>query len=199
MTERQFPLLSQHWFNSLVMYSCNNTEGFIRTNFSEAHDAFLRKEAQHRDTLNWERKLWTKLNKAEEAKAAASCSAQMAWDEKKRVEEEKLESTVLQLDATVIAAMTGDKLIEQINKHHWLAPKDTFIPNRTAVNKLWVGPWKALLQDIIKCYNAWSAESPGSAIWGTITGLFTYSFYNALILPIEHSVHTLHCTYIHTL
>ncbi len=77
------------------------------------------------------------MNEAEEAKAAASRSAQMARDEKKkRVEEEKLESTVLQLDATVIAAMTGDKLIEQINKHHWLAPKDTFIPNRTAVNKL---------------------------------------------------------------
>ena len=151
---RRFPSLSQHRFNSLVMYSRNNTEGFIRTNFSEAHHAFLRKEARHRDTLNRERKLWTKLNEAEEAKAAASHSAQMAQDEKKRVEEEKLESTVLQLDATVIAAMMGDKLIEQINKHHWLAPKDTFIPNRTAVNKLRVGPQKALLQDIIKHYNA---------------------------------------------
>src|SRR5260221_11079410 len=127
---RQFPSRRPQQFNSFVMYSRNNTEGFIRTNFSEAHHAFLRKEARHRDTLNRERKLWTKLNEAEEAKAAASRSAQMARDEKKRVEEEKLESTVLQLDATVIAAMMGAKLIEQMNKRRWLAPKHTFMPKR---------------------------------------------------------------------
>ncbi len=32
---RQFPSLSQHRFNSLVMYSRNNTEGFIRTNLDK--------------------------------------------------------------------------------------------------------------------------------------------------------------------
>ncbi|KAF8320535.1 uncharacterized protein EI90DRAFT_2598971 [Cantharellus anzutake] len=56
------------------------------------------------------------MDKVEAAKAAASREAQKARDEKKRVEEEKLECTILQLGATVIAAMTGEKLIEQINK-----------------------------------------------------------------------------------
>jgi hypothetical protein len=43
----------------------------------------------------------------------------------------------------------GEALINQINKHCWLVPDDTAIPNRTTVKKLHVIDRKTLLKGII--------------------------------------------------
>ncbi|KAF8321429.1 uncharacterized protein EI90DRAFT_2512563 [Cantharellus anzutake] len=143
---RNFASLSQHRFNTMMMYKENKTEEFIQAKFGNEHSKWIRKRARGLDRLHREgtrRAEWIKAG-VQEKRRMEEAAKKGRRDEMDR----QLDATELVLDVTKVDMLKAGDVIFQINKHRSIG-EDDLIPPKTPVWNLHAGPRKDLLKQVI--------------------------------------------------